>query len=200
MVPHTETSQSTFVELASALALDDLNSINAFFHDNEVDEPIIQWGSEIGDLELSAMEHLKSYWHDISSRYGLPPSRYILPEALRPALGRILVLEPMADLSDFRYRLYGTVLASRMRRDFTGTLVSQFEDSYISGFYLATYRAVCERQEMLYTCHFPSARSYATKFQRLILPFGENGTVNRIVCFIESEPRDQAINLQLQRI
>lgn len=179
--------------LSAALASGDVSFIDGFFAENAVDHPIVQWCPEPERLDYDPMQYLMELWLQLNETHGLPPASNIDPSQLRPALGRLLILEPVENYSDFRYRLYGTVLSTRMGRDFTGTLVSEFEASYISDFYLATYRAVCRRREALYTCHFPSERSYARKIQRLILPYGAGGDVTRILCCIESEPRDPVL-------
>ena len=112
------------------------------------------------------------------------------PIDIRSALGRVLLLDVLPEARDFRYRLYGTIMAARMGRDLTGILLTEFAPGeYIGDFYMAIYLAMCERREPVFTCHFPSDRSYARQIQRVLLPLGEKAEVTRILGCVESEPR-----------
>jgi len=50
---------------------------------------------------------------------------HFTPESLRPWLGNIMILEPNGDMSDFRYRLYGSAIVQRAHFDMTGRWLSE---------------------------------------------------------------------------
>lgn len=184
-------SEISLVErLAGFLIDDDHEPLGRFFVDNGVAPPTVTWDPSGGDMASKSFEFLVEFWRRGQSGRPWPPESQIDPIDLRPALGSLLVCEPMEDLSDFRIRLYGSRLALDMGRDLTGSYISDVDPgSYITTFYLACYRAVTVRGMALFTRHAPSAQSFAAEIKRLMLPFGPADRVSRILVGVESVPR-----------
>lgn len=176
--------------LADCLIGDDLEPVDAFFRAHGVAAPVVLWDPSAGAMGSASQDFLVDYWKRGRGARRWPPESLIDPIDLRPALGNLLVCEPLEDLSDFRIRLYGSRLALDMGRDLTGSHVSDVDpNSHITTFYLACYRAVVLRGAPLFTRHIPSAKSYAAEIKRLLLPFGPEGGVNRVLVSVESQPR-----------
>ena len=176
--------------LAESLIAADLDPVHQFFQSNGVASPTVVWEPTGGDMTSKSFDFLIDHWRrDLGDRTW-PPEDRIDPVDLRPALGNLLVCEPLEDLSDFRIRLYGSRLALEMGRDLTGSHISDVDPgSHITTFYLACYRAVAIRGRPLFTQHLPSSRSFATEIKRLLLPFGSAQRVTRILVGVESIPR-----------
>lgn len=185
-----ESDTSLIERLAGFLVDDDHAPLGRFFEDNGVAPPTVAWDPSGGDMASKSFDFLVEYWRRGQSGRAWPSESHIDPVDLRPALGNLLVCEPLEDLSDFRIRLYGSRLALDMGRDLTGSYISDVDPgSYITTFYLACYRAVTTRGTALFTRHAPSTQSFAAEIKRLMLPFGPAERVSRILVGVESVPR-----------
>jgi len=102
---------------------------------------------------------------------------------LRPALGYLMTLDVLPGAADFRYRLFGSVVADRSGFDLTGKLVSQVPGPPEGvTWFLATYAAAALEAAPLYTEHTPWAEMSVTRWYRLVLPLaGAGGAVQRFV-------------------
>lgn len=126
---------------------------------------------------------LAAYWATERDRNGgIPLSERFDPSRVVPALGFLLMLEPNADASDFRYRLYGTEVASHHGRDMTGQWLSAFNPPgpIVFG---TQYRAVVECRVAVYAEHDADIKvSYCTRWCRLALPMaGPDDRIDRVV-------------------
>jgi hypothetical protein len=176
--------------LAASLIDEDYGPVAHFFAANGVAAPKIAWDPSGDDAGANFLGFLVEFWRRGRGGAPWPPESAIDPVDLRPALGSLLVCEPLEDLSDFRIRLYGSRLAQSMGRDLTGAHVSDIDPgSYITTFYLACYRAVAIRGAALFTRHNPSKASFASEINRLLLPFGPEGRVSRILVGVDSVAR-----------
>jgi len=185
-----ESEPSVVNRLATSLIDHDFATVEQFFAGNGVAAPAITWGPSRGDMASKTFDFLVDLWQRGRGDGAWPSEDLIDPVELRPALGTLLVCEPLEDLSDFRIRLYGSRLALDMGRDLTGSYISDVDPgSYVTTFYLACYRAVATRGLPLFTRHVPSSQSFATDIKRLLLPFGPAERVNRILVGVESIPR-----------
>ena len=170
---------------------DQIDRIHGFFEENGVERPIIVWNPPQSTPMEAPLHTVLEHWLELRGDQIMPRPGELDPSSIRSALGRVLLLDVLADERDFRYRLYGTVMAARMGLDLTGSVVSQFAPGeYIGDFYCAVYLAMCERREAVFTCHYPSQKSYARQIKRVLLPLGERGKVTRILGCIESEARE----------
>lgn len=175
--------------LAAQIVDGDLRGVNELFATSGVAAPTVTWSPEAGTTATRPFDFLTGYWETRRAGRVMPGEADIDPLGLRPALGRLLVCEPTRCATDFRIRLYGSRLALETGRDLTGTYISDFQPgSYVTAFFLASYRAVTLRRAPLYTRHTPSAASFASDIRRLLLPFG-TGEVTRILAGVEAVMR-----------
>lgn len=181
-------------ELTHSLVKDDPGPVSRLFKMRALEVPKIVWNPTPDVTGLRKLDFLIGYWRDAWRDDEPPGCDAIDPVTLKPVLGHVLICEPVDAGKDFLIRLYGTNMAQHMGRDLTGMRVSQFQpESYISDFYLATYRAVTSRGEPLFTHHWPSAEAFADEIPRLLLPFSENGKVTRILACADAIPRKPSV-------
>lgn len=148
-------------------------------------DTVIAWDPQEDDLRHDELRFLLRWWRALALAHdGLPPASLKLdPLTLRPALGHLATLQPVEGGRDFRFRLYGSLIADRSGFDMTGKLASAMPSSPDTVTFLtATYRAVTRACMPLYTEHTPWSGQSVTRWFRLLLPFvGAEGAVERIV-------------------
>lgn len=131
------------------------------------------------------LQFLSEWWLGLPRENSLPQAAAIDPLALRDVIGHIMILEPAPrdEGLDFRYRLYGTAIASHSGFDLTGKLVSESVVHHdVQCFFLACYRAVFDRRLPLYSRHEAPPEISVTAWSRLMLPFTDSeGQISRIV-------------------
>jgi hypothetical protein len=148
-------------------------------------DTVLTWEPNDADLPLPALRFLLAWWlKRIPSEGGLPPvSAPLDPLELRPALGCLMTIEVLPGAADFRYRLFGTIIAERSGFDLTGKLASEVpgpRDGVL--WFLATYGAAALEAAPLYTEHTPWSSMSVTRWYRLILPLaGPDGAVQRFI-------------------
>lgn len=135
------------------------------------------------DFTDARLVRLLEYWRAASARAGdgLPPVSAIDPTQLRFIIGWLMVMEPIDGGADFKYRLYGTEIASVTRRELTGCKLS---DSFpiFAAWASERYRAVMAHKRPLLTRHSPQRFVAVDQWERLILPFVDaSGAVTRLV-------------------
>jgi hypothetical protein len=82
-----------------------------------------------------------------------------------------MILDVLENGWDYRYRLYGSEIAQRAKRDYTGLRTSELKVvSPIPNFYIACYRAVLVRPEPLMTRNQAPSEVATTSWTRLVLP------------------------------
>lgn len=117
-------------------------------------------------------------WWQLRALDGAPPPRGVIdPLALGPALGHVALVEPDG-AADFRYRLYGTCLASLTGADLTGRLVSRHPASgHVVELLLASYAATRRRRAPLLIDRRPAGAEWVSRWSSLVLPFAEPAAV-----------------------
>lgn len=166
-----------------AIVSDRTEAIVATFLAAGADSPSFVWNPGHEALRTDQNHFLLDYWHAKRGSARTPPVAAIDPTEMRPALGYLMLVEPIEDGHDFRYRLYGSLLATVSGADLTGRCVSEhWASDYVVDFSLASYRAVYLRGEPLYTLRHPARAEYTRSWERLILPFAdETGAITRFV-------------------
>ena len=160
---------------ANVLEGDDA-AIAAFFTARDADPSIVAWSPPVDHIGECELRFLMQFWHERRSPGGLLPPIAIDPLALRPALGFIMLLDVIDDGADFRYSLYGSLIAERTGFDWTGRTLSDMTARSFTGlFYAAVYRAVMRRGEPIYTKSWSPTHVAATGWSRLVLPVGRSG-------------------------
>jgi hypothetical protein len=161
----------------------DIAAIVATFARHGAAAPGVAWNPAPELFETAALRFLTSYWRALAGPDRLPHLKQIDPLALRPALGYVMLLDLVENGRDFRYRVYGSIVASVSGFDMTGKLLSEHPASpYVTEFALAGYRAAVQRREPIYTERHPVGAVHTTRWQRVALPLvGDDGTIARIL-------------------
>jgi hypothetical protein len=156
--------------------------IDRLFREMDIRRPHIVWAPKAEDLPAGPQRFLLDFWC-ARQREGAPPrSATIDALDLKPALGNLMLLEPVDQASDFRYRVYGSNIVEYSRVEMTGRTVWDIPAPWAAAYFVATYRAACERIEPLYARHFARLDGQATAWDRLILPFVDaDGWVDRLL-------------------
>lgn len=146
-------------------------------------EPKILWNPRPNAFASDKLQFLLSYWTGL--KRGAPFPRYtdIDPLDMRPVLGYVTLLEPVGGDRDFRYRVFGSAIASLSKFELTGRLASELCASpTVIEFSLATYRVAFRRRAPLYTVRSPSGAHYTATWHRLTLPLVDsNGEMARLI-------------------
>jgi hypothetical protein len=161
----------------------DITAITATFAGYGAAAPGMAWNPPAAQFDAAALRFLTTYWRGLAGPDTLPHLKQIDPLALRPALGYVMLLDLVENGRDFRYRVYGSIVASVSGFDMTGKLLSEHPASpYVTEFALAGYRAAVQRREPVYTERHPVGAVHTTRWQRVALPLvGDDGTVARIL-------------------
>jgi len=163
------------------LAQDRLERIRAAFLAGKIGGLDVVRSPAPAALRATANRFLLEYW--LAHRRGaMPPVSAIDPVRLAPALGRILIVEPVEQGADFRYRLFGTDVAAVSGIEMTGKLLSAHPMPVeLVSFGLALYRNLLARPEPVQTVNLPPTKLYSS-WERIVLPFaGADGAVTRFL-------------------
>jgi hypothetical protein len=165
----------------------DLRPIVQAFTAHRADPPEMIWNPRPDQMTAAPLRFLAGHWIRLAGEAALPVVGRIDALELGPALGYLMLLDPvdgpLLDAQDFRYRLYGSTLAAISRFDMTGRLLSEYPASiYVAEFSMAAYRAVLERRQPLFTARNPVGAEETARWLRLALPFADaRGTVIRLL-------------------
>src|SRR5260221_8731770 len=128
-------------EWTRCLIEENLGPIALAFADGGTSAPMAVWDPGLDALSEPILRFMRDHWYRLRGHRPLPHIQDIEPLDLKPALGRVMLLDAIEDV-DFRYRLYGTTLARHSGFDMTGRLLSEFPASaYVVEFSLALNRA-----------------------------------------------------------
>ncbi len=160
---------------------DDPSQINAEFPAHT--RPSFVWNPPRQALVSDRMRFLCDYWASLKQGGAIPHYRAVDPLDMGPILGYVLLLEPVDGDRDFRYRLFGSSIASVSEFDLTGRLASAVVASpKVVEFGLATYRAAARRKDALYTMRTPLGAYQTAQWHRLTLPLVDDaGALARLI-------------------
>jgi hypothetical protein len=163
------------------LEVDQLNRVRSAFAAAGVGSVELVRSPEPARPQGPANRFLLKYWRE-QALGALPPVAAIDPIRMRPALGRILIVEPVEQGLDFRYRLFGSHISALTGVEMTGKLVSAHPLSpELVCLALALYRSLLARPESVMTRTEPPVAPYAC-WERIVLPFVDSaGAVTRFV-------------------
>lgn len=140
----------------------------------------IAWISRPEQLEEPKLAFLLIHWQELAAKRGGPPDRHDIDVLdLVPAIGNLMVLEVERAGFDAVYRVYGTGVAERAGRDWTGYRVSEMNRitrTPAALLYRTCYRAVYRRPEPLFSAHASAHWVSSNAWRRLILPLADGGT------------------------
>jgi len=174
----------------AAILAEDLSPIAPHFTQHAMAAPLLTWDpapSAILDPQLSL---LYGWWLGQRTPERFPHIDSIDPFALKQALGYLVILDVLEDGWDYRYRLYGSVIAERAKRDHTGMRTSELHAvTPIPCFYIGCYRAILARQQPMLTFNEAPLDVATASWRRLILPLSDDsGTITRFLVGIMPGP------------
>ena len=177
------------------IAAGDLCSIVAAFRAHTAHAPRVLWHPAPDQLSPGPLRFLAGHWRSLCGEGKLPHHRQVDPLAMRPALGYIMLVDAIEDGRDFRYRLYGSIVARVSGAELTGRLLSHHPASaYVTEFSLASYRAGLLLRAPLYTERVPALAEWTVLWQRLALPLvNDAGEVIRFLAATVPLSRDGRI-------
>ena len=189
-----ELSNADFPQLVDAatreLIAGRTDTIARLFTAIESPVPTTRWDPAAETLDSDRLRFLLEVWREGSSEGRLPSSRSIDPMRLAPALGYVMLLEPVDGAAngaangatDFRYRVYGSIIAEHSGIEMTGKRVRDLPSAPVAVYLLATYRAVCLTRRPMFAHHTTHYDIQIAEWSRLILPFvADDGTVDRLL-------------------
>jgi hypothetical protein len=147
------------------------------------------WGSRFEELSQpthQSLRDLHAYWLSKKGTRKAPARSAIDPDEMVKLLPSIAMLDVVGDPPRFRFRLFGTRLATAYGQDLTGKFVDEIDVGGRIPPELLARAAKVVRQ-----CCIDVGRSQYTKksdqrrveYERILLPLSEDGeTVNMILC------------------
>ncbi len=167
----------------------ELGPLEALYRDSRMQPPTVKLAPRHDEIPLATHRSLWQWWSAQADQDALPNMDLITPAALKPYLGRLILMEPIDGGADFRYRLYGSTIAHFVGNDFTGKLLSEtythreFPEVAMSC-HLATFRASIQARCPLYMAENRDHKVTPYTWHRLLLPFADaEGTVARVVLY-----------------
>lgn len=130
-------------------------------------------GLRRADIPHERLRRLHDLWHAKKGRRGLPARADIDVLELKPWLGHLILAEVREGDGDydFRYRVYGTVLAGWFGRDLTGRTSGELpvglRERSEQG-----YRSACRRAQPELVCQSCHLNEDSSCLAKLILPLG----------------------------
>lgn len=168
---------------AGEIAAGEIAGVRAVFAAEEARGPEIRWRPPVESLVAPQHRFLLRYWSDLAGTRPMPPAREVDAMEMRPALGYVNLLDVVDSGRDFRYRVFGSIVAAVSGFDMTGQMASELRASaYVVEFGLAVFRAALRRGEPLFTEHGPPATVYTSTWHRLVLPLANaEGAIARLL-------------------
>lgn len=174
------------------------DEIAAAFIAGGVGAPRVVWTPQPADILASQSRFALQYWEDARGEADAPPLAALDPLSLRQALGYLSILEPVADGTDFRYRLFGTQITAISGYDLTGELASrQRASAYVVDFAVASFRAAVLRRQPLLTLRSPVGAQFTASWERLVLPFldGDGAVARLLSVSVPLTRKDQPVHI-----
>jgi len=172
------------IDAWTALILaNDIAPVVAVFQQHGAGTPEIVCDPPMEEMPVGPLRFLATHWRALAGNGVLPHIREIDPFKLRPALGYLMVLDPLDGGRDFRYRLYGSAIARISGLDMTKRKMSEHPaSSYVSEFSIAIYRASLILRAPIYSTRHPVGAELTMLWHRLSLPFADDaGAPTRIL-------------------
>lgn len=128
------------------------------------------------------------HWKRLRGERVMPARREIDPFALKSALGLIIIAQHEPEGDDFRFTLFGTMIAQAMGRDYTGRLASELTPKSYATAILESYRTVRRSGEPRLTRLSIGPVNNVMVYHRLLLPLGADGkTVDSLLIVSDNE-------------
>jgi len=145
--------------------------------------PSFVWDPAPETLISDKLQFLHRYWMDLKGARAIPNYRAVDPLNMGPILGYVVLLEPVDGDRDFRFRIFGSLIASVSEFDLTGQLASALiASTKVVEFGLASYRASMRRTGALYTVRTPIGAYRTAQWHRLTMPLADDaGRIARLI-------------------
>jgi hypothetical protein len=147
-------------------------------------------GTEINPatLENETLAFLHRYWHEKRGNRAMPSRADIKASEMREHLGWMMLVESLPDLSEFRYKLVGTLVTQYFLGDSTGKTIGEAfhkaERPEVSAKAVKAMFRKCARDKVIVHCFGDAGwigRGYES-FNCICLPLSDDGeTVNMIL-------------------
>ncbi|HEX6977879.1 MAG TPA: PAS domain-containing protein [Alphaproteobacteria bacterium] len=121
-----------------------------------------------------SLRNLYAFWDRCRAGRTMPFRRDIDVLNLRPWLGNLMLIDVIDGGADYRYRVYGSVLASYFNRDLTGRCVSSLAAS-VQEVIHAEYGHVVRHAVPLAISRRRSVQFFSLVMARLVLPLTVTG-------------------------
>lgn len=167
---------------AHDIIVGELENLRDVFETAGTPPPTIVWAPTDTDLRAAPNRFLLRYWHELAQ--GAPPDVSRLdPVDLKTALGYVNLVEPTGDGADFRYRVYGSFIATVSQRDLNNQLMSELDASrHVVDLEIAAARATLICSKPLLVRRIPANAKETSFWERLVLPFAAgDGDVARLL-------------------
>lgn len=152
----------------------------------------IVWQPTAADMPDSRHGLTLGYWDNLSAADGIADTLNIDVFQIAPALGYLMLAEVADGCERLRYRVYGSAIAQVTGFDMTGRWLEETPTKpSVLAFLTGSYMAVCRRRQPLYTVHFAPTGITMQLWHRLLLPFGRDGAVQRILVCMIPIPREE---------
>jgi hypothetical protein len=134
--------------------------------------------------DYPALAALLTLWERKRRGRLAPQRRDFTAEDLHLWFGNLMVIDVVEGGQDFRYRVYGTDIATAYGHDMTNRLASEFP-APVAEFVLSNYREIVTDMRPMFCEHTPPLEVSVYSWQRLILPLSEDGaSVSQILVAI----------------
>jgi len=100
---------------------------------------------------------------------------------LEPWLGQIIILEDLAPEDDFRYRMYGTLIADAIGWDMTGRRVSDY-DPVTRDYNTQFYRECVQQRRLIYSVNRRVYGRFAGTWHRIVCPVKAGEQIQVVAC------------------
>ena len=135
------------------------------------------------------MQRALGYWESKRGGRLMPRRSDLDPAEIRELLPNLLLIDVLHEPRDFRYRLIGTGIVSRLARDYTGHCFSEFPQQREGSCIWQSYvRTVSDRRPHYSDIPYVGPDRYVRQFQDLQMPLSEDGeTVNMVFTYAAFE-------------
>lgn len=112
----------------------------------------------------------------------------IIPEALKPFLGNLLIVRPVypTDYQDIRFlvKIHGTNLVARAGYNLDGKYLEEIPNPEFRALAINTFANVMKTSQPLLTIRRRIIGEDFIKYASLFLPFTDDGAVSRVLAYI----------------
>ena len=129
----------------------------------------------LSDIKSANIQTAYDYWLTRRGERDMPARADLRPEDMKGILGTVSLVDVLSDPLDFRYSLFGSVVAEEYGFDMTGKSARTFRPPEIGELIFSLFEeAHRARAPRLHTVGFESA-TQRLEFERLILPLSSDG-------------------------